>query len=229
MKRSPLLVIVLAMILTGCFRTGPNEFDEEVYSYDISTPEPMKEIEFQDEGFKNYIKEYLQLDDVIYWKDVANIREMHFYSILEFDESIQIESLIDLKWFINLEMLAIVEDDPVKCDFSDLSGCSNLWEVYLSNAQITGDLSDISELTNISCLLLENTDITGDLSDLRKLKNLQRLNLSNTNITGDICNLIGLGMFDELYLVNTDVYDSSNCLGELIQFADSDFSGTQVE
>ena len=131
------------------FRDGPN-VEEENYDYGITVPEPMSVVEFADAGFEKMIREYLYLDDeVIHWEDIAYVAVLSGFDLVNYDDSMRIKSLADLKWFINLKWLMISGGVNVAGDLSDLSGLTTLEFVAIEDTSIVGDISSFSGITNM--------------------------------------------------------------------------------
>ena len=71
-----------------------------------------------------------------------------------------------------LTYLDISNNKTISVNTQDLSICTNLTSLALTNSMTTGDIANLSTLTSLESLALKNTSVSGDLSSLAVLPNL---------------------------------------------------------
>lgn len=82
-----------------------------------------------------------------------------------------------------LTNLDISNNKTISINMQDLSICTGLIGIILSDSMATGDIANLSTLTNLENLQVRNTSVSGDLSSLAGLSNLHNFinwNLQNT-------------------------------------------------
>ena len=174
----------------------------------IKLEDPNKIIEFVDSNFEKEIRKLYDLDkEYIYWKDIGYLENM------EFRTNLKIESIEDIKWFINLKKLRIQGD--VEGNLENLSDLKNLESINFDNTLITGDISLISDLSRLRFLSLMNTNIFGNTKDLKNLKEIELLLLDNTKMEGDISELVSLEYLKYIYLNDTFINGELDSLAKL--------------
>ena len=151
----------------------------------IGLSNPEKVIEFEDKAFESAIRDCFDLDDGdITWRDIG------YRTALDSDDfqpKGRINTLEDLKWFVNLQ------------------------KIEMQEYEVEGDLSSFSHMENLEVLLMWETDVSGDLSSLSGLENLRAINLSHTGVVGDLSSLSGLETIEEIELVGTAVKGDVSC------------------
>lgn len=151
----------------------------------IGLSNPEKVIEFEDKAFESAIRDCFDLDDGdITWRDIG------YRTALDSDDfqpKGRINTLEDLKWFVNLQ------------------------KIEMQEYEVEGDLSSFSHMENLEVLLMWETDVSGDLSSLSGLENLRAINLSHTDVVGDLSSLSGLETIEEIELVGTAVKGDVSC------------------
>ena len=107
----------------------------------------------------------------------------------------------------------------VSGDIADLSNLTALTNVSLNNSKVSGDIADLKNLTALRVLNLYNTLVSGDIADLKNLTALTDINLSNftTPIIGDIGSLHSLESIKSISLQNSQLSGDlanlpSNCI-----------------
>ena len=79
--------------------------------------------------------------------------------------------------------LNISGNKTISVNTQDLSICTNLTSLLLTNSMTSGDIANLSTLTSLENLELKDTSVSGDLSSLAGLSNLHNFinwNLQNT-------------------------------------------------
>lgn len=89
-------------------------------------------------------------------------------------------------------------------DISNLSGLTNLTELYLGSA--IKDISPLSDLTNLTELYLGGNDIN-DISPLSNLRNLQELSLEDNSDIKDLSPLANLTNLEYLNIQGIELND----------------------
>lgn len=82
-----------------------------------------------------------------------------------------------------LTNLDISNNKTISVNTQDLSICTNLTNLLLTNSMTSGDIANLSTLTNLETLKLKDTSVSGDLSSLAGLSKLYSFinwNLQNT-------------------------------------------------
>jgi internalin A len=124
-----------------------------------------------------------------------------------------ISDLSGLEYAVNLEKLALYQDQFSQnhiSDISPLTGLTNLQELYLDYNQIS-DISPLAGLTNLQVLQITNNQIS-DISSLAGLTNLRTLFIT-TNQISDISPLAGLTNLEHLWLSVNQISDISPLAG----------------
>lgn len=202
-----LVLLSVGYIVYGIFTDVGDEIKEEVDLPEadvIMLADPEQVIHFEDKVFESEIRDCFDLGDgEIKWKDIGYRIELDSE---EFQPSGRIETLDDLKWFVNLRKIEMQEYE-VEGDLSSLSGLKNLEMLLMWDTQVSGDISSLSELENLRYLNLSGTNIEGDISSLSGLTNLKELELNRTNVEGNRSSLSELEELEVLKLRDTQVTD----------------------
>ncbi len=186
--------------------------------------DPEKVLKFVDPVFEEAVRDLYGLSSgPIKWKDIANKKEL---ILSEYDKDAEkiikhayldgkIETMVDLKWFINLETIKF-HDSSIKLDLSDLKPLQNLREINLMNLRMTGDLSSLSGLKSLRKIDLTSYKMTGELDDLSELKELRYIKLlGSEEIQGRLSDLSGLTKLQELHLGDRGIRGNLMALKEL--------------
>ena len=79
---------------------------------------------------------------------------------------------------------------------------TELTNLNLNNAKVSGDIADLSNLTALTNVSLNNSEVSGNIADLKNLTKLRVLNLYNTLVSGDIADLKNLTALTDINLCN---------------------------
>lgn len=88
-----------------------------------------------------------------------------------------------------LTYLDISNNKTISANTQDLSICTGLASLFMTDSMATGDIANLSTLTNLEKLQLRNTSVRGDLSSLAGLSKLYYFtnwNLQNTWSSQDL-------------------------------------------
>ncbi len=87
----------------------------------------------------------------------------------------------------------------------DLSALINLRHIFLSNNQLTGSIPNFNRSDKLINLYLQDNQFTGSIPDFNALTNLEDLRLNNNQLTGSIPNFSTLANLRILYLNNNQL------------------------
>lgn len=183
---------------------------------------PKKELIFIDQGFETYIRNLFEIGQrPLLWEDVAYIEVLDF-------EDLEIESLEDLKWFVNLRKVNTEFSGNVNGDLKDLASLTRLETISFVDKGIYGDIHHLSDLKNLKSIFLWNKDITGDIGALKNLDKLYNLNLNGTQVSGDIGQLKELTGLRSLIFINTPISGDLSQLDKLENLEVAYFLNTEL-
>ncbi len=177
----------------------PKEFDAELA------------IKFEDENLEKYIREKYNLnEEVIKWGELSKITRLEING-----DDLNINSIDDLKWFINLENLSIFDGKNIKGNIKVLSTLEKLEYIYINNVAIEADLADIKDKENIVDLMLYDIKVEGDISNLAKNTGMYKIVLNDPSVNGDISVFSNMPNMLVIDLNNTTVSGDIACLSKL--------------
>ncbi len=182
--------------------------DNEREADDAPLPDEEMVVTFADPVFERAVREIYQLPDgAIKWRDIGYRKRLvlgefddenyDYINCVELDGPI--ETLADLKWFINLKELLIERknDDyrtsAINVDTGYLRMLNRVEVLKLDHVNASGSISDIETMTNLKTLSLGYTGLYEKLSIISTLKSLEHLNISS-GYSGDIADLAGLNL-----------------------------------
>lgn len=216
----------------------------------IPLADPKKVVNFKDKGFEKAIRELYQLEDEILWEDIGYREELVFVDFIREDTqdiyNIQltekINSIEDVKWFVNVVDLRVNFGDPsrpwiygelkdilslerlkkldlsgaiIQGDISLLKDHCNLDEITLTGLEVEGELKVLKHLTNLKCLYICDTQVTGSLKDISQLRQLKTLVLSISEIGGNLSDLNNLVNLEELSIGDSYIEGDISSLNHL--------------
>jgi len=190
---------------------------------DLVKPVLSTKITFVDSGFEARIREYYGFgSNPIYPEDLSSKDKLNL-------DGATIESLDDLKWFVNLKRLECQTHTSTTWNLSSLNGLSKLEVLWLDRSDATGNLSNLSGLSNLKLISLGGASVTGDLSSLSGLGNLEWITLEQTSVTGNLSNLSRLSNLRVLGLEETSVTGDLSSLSRLSNLNTINLSGLDVK
>ncbi|MBI2530590.1 MAG: leucine-rich repeat domain-containing protein [Candidatus Diapherotrites archaeon] len=196
------LILVLAVLFSGCVTTKPDEGVAGLCSnseYSTTYIKSLQRIGLTDESMSalsNKIKTQgnSALNGIA---DLSCLTELGLGGVLG---GKNISDISILQGLTNLKALGL--NDTSVSDISPLAKLTNLDHLTLSGSKVL-DISTLSELTALNYLDLGSTSIT-DISPIKNLKNLEVLDMTKSGIS-DISQLKNLTNLKRLILYGTSV------------------------
>lgn len=207
----------------------------------IKLEDENKIIEFKDEVFEQAIRDLFNLEGEIKWKDIGYREELIFVGFIRISNTDiyniklteEINSLEDLKWFVNVVELRINYGEPdeplIFGELKDILGLKRLKYLDLSGAVITGDLSLLNEYSHLKELTLTGLDITGELKDLKDFVHLKELYICDTEVDGDLKDIDHLINLKNLNLSFSKITGDLTSIGHLTDLEELDMHESEIE